>query len=215
MNPLWTKLPKESAKAYQAFEIYRDMGSARSIQKVGERLARNHTALARHSKKYDWVKRVDAFDTHVSQEKAREAEKEIIEMQRRILRQAQSFQEIALKLFSRLQERIDRGSAFIFDDHFDNMKMTKVLQFILQFSRMYKEGTRMEAEARGIELKRTIPAPEDARFLADDPEFLKLIHGLIEKRIDEKISGQQNTQANDENDGAGEKLPVDQGPLEA
>jgi len=113
MIPKWTRLPNETSKAFEAFELYRDMGPKRSIQKVGERLVKNPKVLARQSKKYQWVERANAFDAHVGERKAEETARELIEMNRRHAEWAQSFEELALVPLKELKARIDNGT-FLF-----------------------------------------------------------------------------------------------------
>lgn len=63
----WTRQENESAKAFEAFELYRDMGSERSHRAVAEALygvQAKYSIRTVHewSRKFDWVARVDALD---------------------------------------------------------------------------------------------------------------------------------------------------------
>ena len=92
---LWERQPDETANAFGYFTVYRDMrypkatkqiknqdgkvtatveepvtdGSVpyvkRSLRKVAAILGMNFRTIARHSEKYDWQKRVEAYDAHV------------------------------------------------------------------------------------------------------------------------------------------------------
>lgn len=59
---LWERQPGETARAFEAFCIYRDMGASRSHRKTGQKLGKNRTTIAEWSSKYEWVKRVAAWD---------------------------------------------------------------------------------------------------------------------------------------------------------
>ena len=58
----WERQDGETAKAFEAFAIYRDMGPDRSLRKVVQSLNKNLTTIAEWSSKYDWVNRVAAWD---------------------------------------------------------------------------------------------------------------------------------------------------------
>lgn len=55
-------LPGESAKAFQAFAIYRDLGPDRSLERTAQALSKSSRVLAEWSGKYDWTARARAFD---------------------------------------------------------------------------------------------------------------------------------------------------------
>lgn len=59
---LWERQPGETARAFEAFAVYRDMGASRSLRKTVQQLNKNLTTIAEWSSKYDWVKRVAAWD---------------------------------------------------------------------------------------------------------------------------------------------------------
>jgi len=61
-EPIYHKLTTETAKAYQAFSIYRDMGVGRSLEKVAKSLSKSGSIIRGWSAKHDWVNRVLEFD---------------------------------------------------------------------------------------------------------------------------------------------------------
>ena len=58
----WHMQPGESAKAYQAFELYRDAGPGRTVEAVAASCNKSASLLNRWSSVYDWQARVRAFD---------------------------------------------------------------------------------------------------------------------------------------------------------
>lgn len=80
----WEQQPGESAKAYGAFTIYRDLGvSARSMTEVARRLDKNRTHIGAWSAQHRWVARVTAWDAHVdrlAQEAVIRKREEMIEL---------------------------------------------------------------------------------------------------------------------------------------
>lgn len=85
----WEKRADESAKAFHAFALYRDLGPHRSLSKVARALVESgsaykttdaaETMLSRWSPKYRWVDRAEAYDMEVDarMREAREATMEV------------------------------------------------------------------------------------------------------------------------------------------
>lgn len=72
------RYPRESTKSFTYFITYLNMGESRSLQKVREKHNNNISLrqLKEYSRKYDWVKRVEAKDEYDIQRKIDEFEKE-------------------------------------------------------------------------------------------------------------------------------------------
>lgn len=60
----WERQPQETAKAYEAFVTYRDLGAARSAAKTAEKLGKSIRLIAEWSSQWRWVIRVRAWDDH-------------------------------------------------------------------------------------------------------------------------------------------------------
>ena len=98
-NP-WDRQPGESAKAFAAFAVYRDVGPTRSLAKVGryliETTVRRGTLksvteeMARWSSRYGWVGRVEAFEIHQDRVRLAERERMQREMEERHLSGSQA-----------------------------------------------------------------------------------------------------------------------------
>ena len=58
----WGRQENESAKAFQAFELYRDMGPERSVTKVARTLGKSRMLIGRWSSQHDWQDRVRALE---------------------------------------------------------------------------------------------------------------------------------------------------------
>jgi len=84
----WDRQPNETAKAYEAFLVYRELElNKRSIELVCKRLKKSNPLIHRWSKKYNWHERIREYDSHVSSEldkqyitKAKEVNKEHLEL---------------------------------------------------------------------------------------------------------------------------------------
>lgn len=58
----WERQPDESARAYEAFCLYRDMGPDRSLAKVGEMVGKSKAQMEKWSRRHGWVDRVRALE---------------------------------------------------------------------------------------------------------------------------------------------------------
>lgn len=81
-DPPWERFPGESALAFEAFRVYRDLGPARTATKVAEHFeklgrGRSVSALRQWSARWLWVRRAVAWDEEqhrlqdIAQEQAR------------------------------------------------------------------------------------------------------------------------------------------------
>lgn len=59
---LWERQQGESTQAFEAFQIYRDMGASRSINAVASKLSKSRTLISRWSSDKNWVERCVAWD---------------------------------------------------------------------------------------------------------------------------------------------------------
>ncbi len=65
---LWDKREDESARAYEWFCRYRDMGPGRSHEKLNQKYSEGiskKSLTLRWSSKYAWVERAEAYDAHI------------------------------------------------------------------------------------------------------------------------------------------------------
>lgn len=58
----WERLSGESAKAFEAFVVYRDAGADRSLAKVAQQLGKSTTLIERWSARDSWVLRAESWD---------------------------------------------------------------------------------------------------------------------------------------------------------
>lgn len=76
----WERMTNESARAFRAFEAYRNLGPERSIVKaielVGKTPAKDRRRWERWSAKFCWVDRAEAYDRHVERERRFKLEEE-------------------------------------------------------------------------------------------------------------------------------------------
>lgn len=101
---LWEQQPGESAKAFEAFAAYRDMGTERSIRKVAQQLNKSNALIARWSKNYEWPDRARAYDRELDRQAREQAVRSVRQMTDRHIRIAMQLQAKAVRALENLDE---------------------------------------------------------------------------------------------------------------
>ncbi|MGZ4924285.1 MAG: hypothetical protein ACXV5H_10085 [Halobacteriota archaeon] len=112
---LWERLPGESAKAYDAFRCYRDMGPKRSIAKVARAMGCSTGLLKRWSSPYRWVARAMRYDDYLDKRLREARERVVLETAAKHAELARTAQERALLRLSAIDV--------------DSLRPTQLLQF--------------------------------------------------------------------------------------
>ena len=95
----WERVPYESRQAYEAFCGYRDMGSSRSLAKVGTQLGKSNTLPERWSSRWSWVLRAQQYDDDLEGRARLDREQEIKDTRQRHL-------QVARMLLSKVYEQL-------------------------------------------------------------------------------------------------------------
>jgi hypothetical protein len=162
--PIYCRQRKETSKAFEAFQLYRDLGPERSLAKVGQQLGKSTTLMERWSQKWNWVVRAAAWD-EVQDRRIQEAQlKAIAEMKER-----------HAKMGGILQTKALEGLANLVPSQ---LKPNTLLSFLIQ-------GVKMECEGRGqpsqITEQQSNTDREDLEYLWDalkQDEIRKTLAGL-------------------------------------
>jgi hypothetical protein len=96
----WEQFPAESAKAFSAFCVYRDMGPNRSLAKTAHTMNRPpgyKQTLWEWSTKYEWRSRCLDYDRHIEKVAQSEKENAIREMADRHARDAVKIQQMVME----------------------------------------------------------------------------------------------------------------------
>ena len=107
----WEQCPSESAKAHDAFCVYRDMGPTRSLAKAAQ--AMNHPpgykqTLGEWSTKYEWQSRCFDYDRHMEKVAQFDKEEAIRQMTDRHARDSVKIQQMVMEA---LENDVARSSA--------------------------------------------------------------------------------------------------------
>ncbi len=140
----WDRQAGESAKAFQAFGIYRDLGPARSLLRVGQELGKARALLERWSSKYSWTTRARDWDSELDR-RAREAQAAAIQAMGRGHAGAAACAIRALMVpVQELTRRIDTG-----DEIFAHLAPEELLSFAIRSARALERLTQVERLSRG------------------------------------------------------------------
>lgn len=104
----WERQKGETPQAFEAFSIYRDMGSSRSTAKVGRKLGKSKNLMDRWSSRWEWVERARAYDNDLERQERAEAAKDLKEARKRQRKTGYFMQKKATEALDRLS-RPPRG----------------------------------------------------------------------------------------------------------
>ena len=123
----WERQPRESIQAFEAFDLYCQMGADRSIRRVAKELSKSETLIKRWSSTWSWQKRSRDYDNELKRQEFEEQRKSLKKMQQRQIQTAMLLQKKAVEALDKLQ--------------FDDLKPGDILRFI-------SEGAKLERETR-------------------------------------------------------------------
>ncbi|HUV09221.1 MAG TPA: hypothetical protein VMX75_15910 [Spirochaetia bacterium] len=101
----WDRQSSETRQAFEAFQVYRDLGEDRSLTRTAAQLAKHWTLIARWSARWSWVSRVEAWDKHLDEINQRAQEQKRKEMAKRHANLAMGLQGMAAKKLTDMQEQ--------------------------------------------------------------------------------------------------------------
>ncbi len=165
----WDIRPEETARAYAAFAVYRDLGPERSLEKASHGDTKMLPTLKRWSASFDWQARVRAFDECVASRAADKAVESAASIRARQAKHAQAIQLRAMQKFAVATP--------------DDMSIGEA-------TRAFQVGAEVERKVMGIDekvlvLRRDEVDPEEAARLIEELRRLEAIEGtsrLIEDR---------------------------------
>lgn len=151
----------ETAKAFRAFEVYRDMGADRTLERVAATVPVRLPSVKDWSSKFEWQARVRAYDEHVA---ARAADKAVESAASVRARQAQHAKAIQFRAMQKFATVTPEGMS------------------VGEATRAWQVGAEVERKALGIDekvfvLRRDEVDPEEAARLIEELRRLEAIEG--------------------------------------
>ncbi|MFE2289867.1 hypothetical protein [Streptomyces sp. NPDC059452] len=101
----WERQSGESPQAFEAFAVYRDLGTTRSVTKVARELDKSRALVGRWSRQFAWVMRATAYDREQDREFLAEQAQARREISRRHAKLAQAAQSKAVARLQTLDPR--------------------------------------------------------------------------------------------------------------
>ena len=123
----WERQPGESAPAYEAFSLYRDMGLERSLRAVAGKLGKSRALIERWSAAKNWGERTRLYDNSLQREAYKKAVKGVEEMQTRQIK-------LGVLMQKKAAEALD--------------KIPVELMSPMEIARLIKEGSQLERQNR-------------------------------------------------------------------
>ena len=93
----WESQEGEGAKAFEAFQVYLELGGKRNVREVSARLGKSTTLIFRWSSLWHWVERAREYDSHNAEQARKQAVKDQKEQIKRHIQIARGLQSKALK----------------------------------------------------------------------------------------------------------------------
>ncbi|MDQ3316343.1 MAG: hypothetical protein M3522_03300 [Actinomycetota bacterium] len=103
----WERQEPESARAYEAFCHYRDLGPSRSLAKVGQELGKSVGLMERWSSEHDWVARVRALEARDSMLRRDAVQEHLAEKAEDHAKRESRLREKALEVRERAMEKAE------------------------------------------------------------------------------------------------------------
>lgn len=161
----WKRLPDESSKAYHAFCLYLWDGHWRSMSKVADALGKGFSyenQLWKWSAKFNWLDRVQAFDTYVDTMQMRQY---LAEQQAAFGRHIEHASQLEEKVFDELMSR-----------DLNEMKPSELI-------RLYDIASKIERDTWALksEVGNKISGTYALSRLHTPPEVLKRVRQMLEE----------------------------------
>jgi len=102
----WERQPGESEQAWEAFQLYRDIGTDRTYMGVAERLHKSGQIMRRWAHRWMWEDRVLAWDNHLDEIARQEIEKGRIAMVKRHIKLAEHLQAVAASQINEWAQKV-------------------------------------------------------------------------------------------------------------
>ena len=146
---MWERQINESARDFDLFRAYRDMGTARSHSKVAEQVGMTTMSVSQVASRRNWTERIRRFEMWQDQLYQDTLRQETLDMARRHAVEAQKTLDALMAPIRALQDRINENPELVQAELED--KDIKVLMGMVQQSARVMPST-MNAErlARGL-----------------------------------------------------------------
>lgn len=176
-EPLWERQPPESAPAWEAFKLYRDMGDGRTIAKAAKHLGKSAVVLERWSAGYKWIERVRAWEHNLDIEGNAAAVEAIKEMRTRQINIASGFMQVAGVELKKLLELVKRKQHVMLSAD----QIVRMADFAAKLERLNRgepDSIQKQQHELTIDEKR-----ESFRKFIGDPDVIKAVDKVLDSEF--------------------------------
>jgi hypothetical protein len=172
MVRVFEQQPRESAKAFEAFSLYLNMGPERSLAAVGQKLGKSKALLERWSAKFDWPGRVQAQAAYLAGVEREATEALVRGKSAEWLKRQQDLREAEWEM----HEKCIGAAKKAFDAF---MSREKVYANLADISRMLEVASKLGRLASGLATDKTEVTGEDGGPIRLELEAaLKKVYGV-------------------------------------
>jgi hypothetical protein len=173
MAQAFEQQPRESAKAFEAFSVYLNMGPERSLAAVGRKLGKSVGLLERWSAKFDWPGRVQAQGAYLAVVEREATEAAARGKSAEWVKRQQEVREREWEMHEKCIAAAKRGLAAF-------MEREKVYANLADISRMLEVASKLGRLAAGMATDKTEVGGEDGGPIRVELEAaLKKVYGAV------------------------------------
>lgn len=125
MKAPYERLESESKQVFEAFVIFRNLGTSRQLKDVSQQLGKNLSLIKRWSTKYNWMERARSYDDHMDK-------KALIENERLRKQMIKDHAEVSQKLLQKVKE----AAAFIKPEKLTPYEIAKLFEVAVKVERL-------------------------------------------------------------------------------
>lgn len=176
-EPCWERQKPESAPAWEAFKLYRDIGDSRTCDKVAKQLGKSNTIIERWCTGYKWVERIRAWEHNLDVEGNAAAIEAVKEMRTRQISLASGFMAVAGEELKKLLALVKRKSHVMLNAD----QIVRMADFATRLERLNRgepDSIQKQQHELTIEEKR-----ESFRKFIGDPDVIKAVDKVLDSEI--------------------------------
>lgn len=202
----WERGEGETAKAYEGFRAYRDLGASRSLTRVSEKIGKSLRLLKKWSRNHSWTRRALAYDEYIEKKSRGAYEMKLEEVNASHLDMVRSARESVMVPLRALLKRIERinkeGGGTIAE--VENIPMDKLLSLARPYVKLALDVIKMERLLYGLPTQTIKTEGTIGHSVSHD---IKIVNEYIESLPDEELLRiVRNTKKRARNDGNGKQV---------
>jgi len=107
----WEQQPEETQEAFEAFQLYRNMGLERGISKVAQMLGKSDSLMYRWKYKWRWTERARLWDMDIDRELRGALIKESVESRKKMIKFGRQLTSLSMVRLNKMTETQDKDKS--------------------------------------------------------------------------------------------------------